>query len=56
MPGLDDVNPDEVSFPEEDEPADVPVADPDAEASADEDLVATDDDAPLSDTDPHKTW
>jgi hypothetical protein len=55
MPGLDDVDPNEVSFPDEEEPTDIPVADPDAEATADEDLVAADNDEPLLDTDPHKS-
>jgi hypothetical protein len=54
MPGVDDVDPEAVSFPEDDEP-NTPVADPDAEATADEDR-ATDDEGPLSESDPNKNW
>ncbi len=54
MPGVDDVDPETVSFPEDDEP-NVPVADPEAEATADEDRAA-DDEGPLSESDPNKNW
>lgn len=51
MPGLDDVDPNEVSFPEQYEPTDVPVEDPNAEASADEAPAADDS---LLNTEPRK--
>jgi hypothetical protein len=37
MADLDDLDPNDTSFTEKDEPTDMPVADPDAQAHADED-------------------
>jgi hypothetical protein len=53
MPELDDVDPDEVSFSEKDEPTDVPVANRDAQAQADEDQPSEDAAGGLADDDPH---
>jgi hypothetical protein len=58
MADLDDVDPREVSVPpDEDELTTVPVADPDAEAQADEDRPDTSDPGgDLADDDPNKSW
>jgi hypothetical protein len=54
MPGLDDVDPEDVTFTD-DETDEMPSGDPDAQAQADEDQVATDPD-PLAEDDPNKRW
>jgi hypothetical protein len=55
VPGLDDVNPKDVSFTD-DEAEETPSGDPDAQAQADEDQVAADPDSPLAEDDPNKRW